>query len=577
MKKLLLLLLSAFLFCSCEIGLGDSIYNCSVCNTVYNTKEEALNCRHTRYCPGASQEEIRDKENTIIKKEEEIVKKDEVITEQKETITQQEEEIAAKNQTIEDLNKRLGEIYKEIEEKLAYIRQLDQFIYDRRVQLGITEEDLANAQNSLQAVTQAIDKLIGDKERLTQEVGELNEKVVTLNTQITVLEEEKQALGRQIDQLNQTVTVLETNVKTLETEKQKLTESVKELNAKVDVLNVQVENLNRYIEVKNQQIVQLNQTVAEKEALIEEKQQKINQQLETIRNQNLTIEQKTARIEELDEEVAELEKDITKKAEVIEKQNATIAEQTEKIEVQQNTIDQQKTEIKEQQVTIEKQVTEIKELNVTIDEQAVEIEEKTEKIEEQKEIITQLSDALGSNLNFTSSGFTDKKEVYPDPYLGRAWEELWDNKHGQTEKDGKIYKGRQVGTKGVGYRGYSYFNYTNKLTVGSKNIVFRLTYDESFEDWSQTSSEEIRTIYDNDKVFQIYTGIVCLKPEEKIWVMKLVDMMDMNNSYYTLMKETGVNEFSTYGHYDVLTDCINADISGATWQKIDFSDLMVAE
>lgn len=276
MKKLLLLLLSAFLFCSCEIGLGDSIYNCSVCNTVYNTKEEALNCRHTRYCPGASQEEIRDKENTIIKKEEEIVKKDEVIT-------------------------------------------------------------------------------------------------------------------------------------------------------------------------------------------------------------------------------------------------------------------------------------------------------------EQKEIITQLSDALGSNLNFTSSGFTDKKEVYPDPYLGRAWEELWDNKHGQTEKDGKIYKGRQVGTKGVGYRGYSYFNYTNKLTVGSKNIVFRLTYDESFEDWSQTSSEEIRTIYDNDKVFQIYTGIVCLKPEEKIWVMKLVDMMDMNNSYYTLMKETGVNEFSTYGHYDVLTDCINADISGATWQKIDFSDLMVAE
>lgn len=155
MKKLLLLLLSAFLFLSCQqIGLGDSIYNCSVCNAIYSTKEEALNCKHTRYCPGASQEEIRDKENTIIKKEEEIVKKDEVITEQKETITQQEEEIAAKNQTIEDLNKRLEEIYKEIEEKLAYIRQLDQFIYDRRVQLGITEEDLANAQNSLQAVTQ---------------------------------------------------------------------------------------------------------------------------------------------------------------------------------------------------------------------------------------------------------------------------------------------------------------------------------------------------------------------------------------------------------------------------------------
>ena len=336
--------------------------------------------------------------------------------------------------------------------------------------------------------------------------------------------------------------------------------------------------MNRDIEVKNQQIVQLNQTVAEKEALIEEKQQKINQQLETIRNQNLTIEQKTARIEELDEEVAELEKDITKKAEVIEKQNATIAEQTEKIEVQQNTIDQQKTEIKEQQTTIEKQVTEIKELNVTIDEQAVEIEEKTEKIEEQKVLIDQLSDALASSMSFSSSGFTDYKEVFPDPYLGRAWVPLWDDLTEPTWKDGKLYVPRKESTiKPGSYCGYVYKEYTNRLNVGPKNIIYRLSYKDCYEEYSATSSEEIRKTDETDMIFRIYTSIVCQNPEENIWVMKFVDVLNPDSCYYTLMKETGVNEFSVYGQYDALTDCINADISGATWQKVDFSYLMVAE
>lgn len=133
--------------------------------------------------------------------------------------------------------------------------------------------------------------------------------------------------------------------------------------------------------------------------------------------------------------------------------------------------------------------------------------------------------------------------------------------------------------EGYGYRSYNYWTYYYTLKVSNKNLVYRVIYDEKFNDWSSTSSEEIRVTYGNDKVFNIFTSVVCVDPEQQIWVMKFVNMMDLAESYYTIIKETGENEFSSYGKFDALTDALDKskNISAEQWTTIDYTGCMTAD
>jgi len=581
------------IFTNCTMGLGKAVYSCSVCGSLYNTVEEADRCTVTRYCPGASKEEIKTKEETITTQET-------TITKQTETIETQSTTIKTQSQQIDDLNKL-------IEEKLAYIKQLDDFIEERKTQLGITEEDLANANSLLEVVKTAIDNLITERSQLQENVRTLREDVVSLNTKIDVLKVEQDRLNNQVTELNTRVTQLNDNITVLTEEKHQLEASVETLNNKVTELNTtvtslqkNVEELNTTIETKNQEITELNTTIdqknlliTEKDQIITEKNQLITEKQAVINKQEAKIEEQVQRIEALDKEVATLEKDITQKNQIIEekqaeikKQEETIISQQTKISEQKTTIETQKTEIATQKVTIEQQVTKIKEHEATITEQAQDIAIKKEQIEQQQEVIKELSDALGSKLNFTSKGFENNAvEVKPCIWLDKESQSLtyqeyidsdWCVDSNKTNKN--IHYLPRLKGEGFGYRSYNYWTFYYTLKKSDKNLVYRVIYDEKYNDWSSTSSEEVRVTYGNDRVFDIYTSVVCLNAEKKIWVMKLVDLIDLDKSYYTLVKETGENTFMSFGKYEALTDAINADYScDSQWKLIDYSSFATAE
>ena len=142
---------------------------------------------------------------------------------------------------------------------------------------------------------------------------------------------------------------------------------------------------------------------------------------------------------------------------------------------------------------------------------------------------------MGSSFNFKNQGFeNDVKTIYPDPYMGRDWSDSYD----LINSEGKSYHPRHKGNIqwhpdqiANGLRGYNYWNFYYTLKVSSKNLVYKVTYDECYEDYSNTSSNEIRVTYGNDKIFQIYTGIVCVDTGKNIWVMKLVDLLDFDRSF----------------------------------------------
>lgn len=285
-------------------------------------------------------------------------------------------------------------------------------------------------------------------------------------------------------------------------------------------------------------------------------------------------------IEEQKVTIQEREETIAKQEVTIEDQKETIVEQEETIGKQEITIEDQKETIIEQDQTITEQKETIIQRDKTITEQVEVILEQEATIEEQVEKIKVLTDALGSSFTFKTKGFKDKvTEVKPEIYMGRDWSDDWN----LINKNGEPYHPRHAGnaqwTKGdpVGLRGYNYWNYYYTLEVSSKNLVYRVTYDENYEDLSGNSSDELRTTYGTNKVFQIFTGIVCIDTDKNIWVMKLIDLMDYNNSYYTLVKENDANDgFCCAGKYDALTDAVDADLSKAEWQDIDFSGAATA-
>lgn len=285
-------------------------------------------------------------------------------------------------------------------------------------------------------------------------------------------------------------------------------------------------------------------------------------------------------IEEQKVTIQEREETIAKQEVTIEDQKETIVEQEETIGKQEITIEDQKETIIEQDQTITEQKETIIQRDKTITEQVEVILEQEATIEEQVEKIKVLTDALGSSFTFKTKGFKDKvTEVKPEIYMGRDWSDDWN----LINKNGEPYHPRHAGnaqwTKGdpVGLRGYNYWKYYYTLEVSSKNLVYRVSYDENYEDWSGTSSPELRTTFGTNKVFQIFTGIVCIDTDKNIWVMKLIDLMDYNNSYYTLVKENDANDgFCCAGKYDALTDAVDADLSKAEWQDIDFSGAATA-
>lgn len=526
MKKILIPLLTlCFVMAGCSLGLGDAIYQCSVCQTVYFSAYERDHCTKEELCPGRSKK-------TIETQQEEIEEQKVEIEEQKEEIKEQKVTIAVQQEEIDDLTLERDRLMKEIEEKYKYIAELDAFIAARLDQLGLTEDDIANAQSRYSALAEAIDNIILKKQALENEVANLETKVTELSTTI---EAQKETIQKQANQ-------------------------------------------------------------------IREKEQEIA-------NLNVEIEVKAKKIAEMDETIGKLTEEIIEQEVLIAQQQIQIAEQETKISEQQIQIAEQAKEILEQEKEIQTQKVKIAELNVEITElnseiakQELVIAQKQEKIEEQAVVIKQLSDALASTLNFTSHGYSNAKEnVYPKAYMGRGWMSFptaygqkdhgfqyidWSTidqnnwyqsllDHGYTPKKPGNYE--WTGGRENGYRGYNYYTFYNTLKVGSKNIVFHLTYDTSYEDFSGTSDPIIRTVYGGDRVFNIFTSIVCLDVDQKVWVMKLVDMVNMDNSYYTIIKETGENQFYIAGQYEALTEALDVDWKSASYTLLDYSYLMNAE
>ncbi|MHA1265952.1 MAG: hypothetical protein ACTSRS_12040 [Candidatus Helarchaeota archaeon] len=186
---------------------------------------------------------------------------------------------------------------------------------------------------------QKIERLSHDKNKIDNEIIDLNKQKNTLESKITTLEEKVKSLESQLTEKDTTISTLNEKMSTLESD---LNETIKTLESELNAKGTKITTLEEKIKTLESELNEKNSSLSEKITEIENLQNQLSEKEATL---NKVQQESTELTNQQNTMITNLKNEIASKNELLEKKDQEIENLTEKIDNLNKEIEELKEKI----------------------------------------------------------------------------------------------------------------------------------------------------------------------------------------------------------------------------------------